>query len=1508
MPLQGMISNRSLLLMSQPCKALDHSGGTPPGHRLRSDTTTTAPTLLAASYSARSLFAPVLSAANTRLMRQTLRRFFLCWPVLTVAGVCALYLSVGFWGLPALVKWQAKKQVQEKLGHTLTVGEIRFNPLLFQLEVRELALADAQGHALAGFQRLWVDFELWRSLVDSQWTFSEATLQAPQLNVTLLKDGGHNFNALLAQLTSDTAAEPPAPSALPRLVVQHLSMTDAQFDLSDQQLTPPLISRIAPLSVTVDGLSTGAQHTARFSVMAPTTQGESITSDGTLSLNPVAIQGQVALKNIQIHTLARALSRWVTVDTPTGQLAASARFDLSVKDQAGLTGTVQEVALDVTDLSLTAPGGTAPLLALHTLGLAEGHADLGQQRVDFAKFTLDQGQINASTNAQGLLDWTTLVRPRPDTPPEPAAGAPWRVAISKAAVTHVGVQFQDAAQGRRASLDSVALNSALQAEFGPAALNLQLGSTQLALAGVQVERPGQQFKVPTLVLQTNQVSLSQTGEALNLTLHAPRLDAAQGLSLQDTTTGSITLASTSLQADQATLTQASGNTQATVSGTQLALAGLALRQEGQNATLSQGSFQGQALTLNLASGQSALALQQWGSTLSQLHAQRGTESAALEQLTLKGNAVAVQQGTHRPLTAALQATTLASRGTTLQRGDETLTLGRASLTADQLDVTQNQAQLQLKGTATALDWSDLTAQQGKNRLQLASGALTTRQLTLDTTGALQARVSEATLKLGPLSVQARGAPANLGQWTRAALGAQSLQLTLADGPLELTGDGLSAELTQATVNSPADGTELIRLGQAALAGGALRLRQQQFSADTLTVKQGEANTWLDAQGQFNLLRLFSTPRTAPASQDTTPKQATTTAPPPAAAPWRLAVKQSQLEGFTLNFEDRTVQPPMALRLAPLRAQVKGLDTGSSAPLQLALNTTLASGGTIQVDGTVHATTGVADLQLGLTDIALAPVQGYVSQFTELQLTSGTVSSSGRLRYGDPKNAGAALVFKGAMAVNQLLLEETEPQRPFLGWSAVSADELQLTLTPNRLDITELRVEQPSGRLLIAADQSMNITDVLKKTAPATPATPEKTATAAAETATTFPVSIARVRVADGTLEFSDASLRPQFAARMHELQGVITGISNDPSQSAKVQLDARVDQYGSAKIGGQISLLRPETLTEIDMAFRNLELTSLSPYVVKFAGYRIAAGRLWLDLQYRVKDSKLLGENKVVLKQVALGEKVESPNALNLPLELAIAILADSDGVIDIGLPVRGDLNDPQFDYGAVIGKAVGNLLGGIVTAPFRALAALFGGANKTLDTVVFEPGTATLAPPEQQKLVAIARALKERPTLKLVVPPTRSEEFDMPVLKSRAVRRDIVTAMGITLAPGEDPGPVDAANTRTQQAIETVFSTRYAPEVLSALKARARRAAEPVPALPTSAFYQGLLSRLVAEQPVPDAVLAQLATQRSDAILKELTQTLGVSDARASAGPPESAHAADAQSVTLQLQLEVAQ
>jgi hypothetical protein len=98
-------------------------------------------------------------------------------------------------------------------------------------------------------------------------------------------------------------------------------------------------------------------------------------------------------------------------------------------------------------------------------------------------------------------------------------------------------------------------------------------------------------------------------------------------------------------------------------------------------------------------------------------------------------------------------------------------------------------------------------------------------------------------------------------------------------------------------------------------------------------------------------------------------------------------------------------------------------------------------------------------------------------------------------------------------------------------------------------------------------------------------------------------------------------------------------------------------------------------------------MKTTSPYAMKFAGYKIAEGTMSLDLRYKVQNSQLEGNNQVVIDKLTLGERVDSPDALKLPIELAIAILKDSNGRIDLGLPVSGSLDDPQFSWGALIWK-----------------------------------------------------------------------------------------------------------------------------------------------------------------------------------------------------------------------------
>jgi hypothetical protein len=428
-----------------------------------------------------------------------------------------------------------------------------------------------------------------------------------------------------------------------------------------------------------------------------------------------------------------------------------------------------------------------------------------------------------------------------------------------------------------------------------------------------------------------------------------------------------------------------------------------------------------------------------------------------------------------------------------------------------------------------------------------------------------------------------------------------------------------------------------------------------------------------------------------------------------------------------------------------------------------------------------------------------------------------------------------------------------------------------------------------AKLIIYEDGTINIKEVLKQGTESSsdqqkPAKDEKLP----------PIKIRRVLLEKGKVQYTDLLLRPQFTALIHELKGVISGLSTDSKSLAAMKLDGRVDEYGLAKIDGSLNPFDPKSNTEVKLVFRNVEMTSLTPYSARFAGYRIASGKLSVDVQYKIKDSKLVGDHRIIMDKLTLGEKVESPGAMNLPLDLALALLKDADGKIDLGLPVSGDIDNPQFSYGQVILKAIVNLFTKIVTAPFAIIARLIGGESENLDSVGFEPGSVTLPPTEREKLKQIAEALKKRPNLRLEIQGCFHAQADGDAMKSLSLRRSIAGRAGIQLKPDEDPGPMDFTDLKSQKAMETIYGERFSADALEQLKKQLKEsAADKKPQTPSKEadanveLYQKIYDRLFETEPLEDRKLVGAARQRADAVMLELTGPGGLEASRLSAPEP---------------------
>ncbi len=357
------------------------------------------------------------------------------------------------------------------------------------------------------------------------------------------------------------------------------------------------------------------------------------------------------------------------------------------------------------------------------------------------------------------------------------------------------------------------------------------------------------------------------------------------------------------------------------------------------------------------------------------------------------------------------------------------------------------------------------------------------------------------------------------------------------------------------------------------------------------------------------------------------------------------------------------------------------------------------------------------------------------------------------------------------------------------------------------------------------------------------------------------IGIDRVNVQGGSANFADYWIKPNYAVSLQELTGSIAGLSSDPKSRAKVDLNGRVDRYAPAQIRGEMNLLSADLFTDVHVKFDGVEMTSVTPYSGHFAGYEIEKGKLSIDVAYLVENRRLTAKQKFVIDQLQLGERVESPDAVRLPLKLAVALLKDRNGVIDIDLPLSGSLDDPQFRVGPLIWKAFVGLLTKIATAPFALLARL-GGRDDEINQLDFAAGSSALDAAAQERMAALVKALSERPSLELEVPTGYSPDADGKALAQ--ARLDARLAAAGATADMDEAARFELL--RKQYEKETGKAPLPAA-ALSVLELRKKNGEE----APYKAGIEQLNAELLDKQPATEAELGDLARARAQAIRDSL-------------------------------------
>lgn len=502
--------------------------------------------------------------------------------------------------------------------------------------------------------------------------------------------------------------------------------------------------------------------------------------------------------------------------------------------------------------------------------------------------------------------------------------------------------------------------------------------------------------------------------------------------------------------------------------------------------------------------------------------------------------------------------------------------------------------------------------------------------------------------------------------------------------------------------------------------------------------------------------------------------------------------QLALEGGNLRLRQGD-KPELLLNTLALNEVTADLQARTAS---FALDAKVNKEGRLQTKGSLAWGETRADLDVAADNVELVALQGFAGDRLNAWLTRGALSFAGKINAaGKPLNVAVS----GDAHLNNFNVLDKQGGGELLRWRSLDIGGIAVNTAPLKVDIESIALTDFFARIAVSPEGRLNLKDLVRQDAAPVAAAPEKTtektaqgiaaSAPVADKPAATPVRIGRITLQGGNVNFNDRFIKPNYRANLTGLSGKVGPL--DAGKPGLVEIRGAVDRSAPLQILGKVDPFGKTLYLDIAAKAKGIDLPSFSPYSGKYVGYAIEKGKLSVDLRYFVENGELRAENNIFLDQLTFGQKVESPDALSVPVNLAVALLKNSRGEIDINLPISGSLNDPEFSVGGIIVKVVVNLIVKAVTSPFALLGSIFGG-GADLSHVEFMPGYARLTPEAEKRLDALAKAMSDRPALKLEITGAADPVADRDGLKRAMLERRVKTQKLADMAKrGESGGGV---------------------------------------------------------------------------------------------------------------------
>ncbi|HCS81252.1 MAG TPA: hypothetical protein DIV42_08805 [Alteromonas macleodii] len=529
--------------------------------------------------------------------------------------------------------------------------------------------------------------------------------------------------------------------------------------------------------------------------------------------------------------------------------------------------------------------------------------------------------------------------------------------------------------------------------------------------------------------------------------------------------------------------------------------------------------------------------------------------------------------------------------------------------------------------------------------------------------------------------------------------------------------------------------------------------------------------------------------------------------------WYVELHQFAFNDGSIDLIERSVSDGTYYRISNLNIKSGKVTTDFSKPISYTTSLHVSadpqtfsdtSKGALSSSGSVVIAEQTVQGKAAIEQLVLSQFQQYVSPHANVTLEDGlfnlNVEFDGAFMNAADKENIDSLNVKASTSINNLSVLD-DASSPLLQWLSLKVDNIEFDHASNQLSVDNIHLQAPFARLIIDEAKQTNVSKLIvassdksansESSSETGSATTSKASNANVPAGTTaepsqaneLAIAVNTISIENGKAYFADHSLTPKFASAIESLNGKVLGIDSRSTSPANVDITGKIDNYAPVKLAGTIHPLKDDIDLDLDFSVKGAELTSVNPYSGTYMGYYIDKGLLSLAVQYKLNGKALEGKNHVVIDQLTLGKKSNSDQALSLPLGLAIALLEDRNGVIDLGLDVSGDIDSPDFSFGSIILNAIGNIITKAVTAPFSLLANLVG-SDDELDNVEFGFGEHSLNADAQEKLNTLAKALKKRPGLRVNIEGTVNAMSDASALAQRQLNTTLLTRSGYADSP----------------------------------------------------------------------------------------------------------------------------